>query len=286
MRSRLLALTIALVGAAACSGGESGCVTLVSSPCTGPIDTTGGGGGGGGGGGATVTTGLVDKTIVVDGTTYAYKVFVPANYNESTTSKLAVILFMHGSGEKGSDNVTQLANGLGPIVKANVSTFPEIVVFPQGPAGEGTYQTFVKIAKASLDATMNGYPKADARRVYLTGLSYGGIHLFELAYQNPTTFAAIVPISATVCAACLTPGWSFAQGVQAVTQVLKPIPIWQFQGELDTQVKLTDARAIESSFLSAAAPYKLTVYAGGQHDIWDRAYGDASMWTWLRAKSR
>src|SRR5215203_6295304 len=53
-----------------------------------------------------VATGWVAKTLVDNGTTFKYQVFVPPAYNPSTT-RIPVILFMHGSGEQGTDGVKQ-----------------------------------------------------------------------------------------------------------------------------------------------------------------------------------
>ena len=283
MRSRLLVVSLSL-GAAACSGGtdSAGCIATVTAPCP-PIDTTDTTG-------TTptpVTTGFVVKTVVDAGVTYGFQVFIPANYN-STTSKVPVIVFLHGSGEKGTDNVKQTTVGLGPLVKAQQATFPAIVVFPQNPPIEGSYPIFDRITKTALTQVMTAYTKADPARVYLTGLSYGGFRAYEVAYQNPTTFAAIVPISATLCGPCLSGNNSttFAQGVQLAVGVLKGVPIWQFQGEVDTQVSAVDARAISAAFKAAGAPFTYTEYQGYSHEIWDKVYADAAMWTWLYAQHR
>ena len=193
MRSRRLAVTLVLGGIVACGGdgGSSGCVPTASASCN-----------GGGGGG---TTGFVTKSLTDGGTTYGYQVFIPANYN-TTSGPIPVIVFMHGSVEKGSDNQAQTNVGLGPVVKANASSFPAIVVFPQGPAIEGTVgnEIFDRITVSALDRTLAEYSKADPKRVYLTGISYGGIRGYEVAYRNPTKFAAWVPISASICAPCIS----------------------------------------------------------------------------------
>jgi predicted peptidase len=272
MRSRLLAAVIVFAATAACGGdsGSSGCVTA---PCT--------------NGGGAVTTGFSSKTLSDGGTTYGYQVFVPANYNTSSAT-FPVIVFMHGSGEKGSDNVAQTNVGLGPVVKANLSSFPAIVVFPQGPAIEGSVgnEIFDRITVSALDKTLAEYSKADAKRVYLTGLSYGGIRGYEVAYRNPTKFAAWVPISASICGSCISPGATQAQGFQLAAQGLKTVPIWEFHGQNDTQVSVNDSYAIQSAFQANADPYKLTVLAGQSHTIWDGVYARSDLWTWVYQQAR
>jgi len=236
-----------------------------------------------------VTTGFSKKTLSDGGTTYGYQVFIPANYNTSSAS-FPVIVFMHGSAEKGSDNVAQTNEGLGPVVKANLSSFPAIVVFPQGPAIEGSVgnEIFDRITVTALDKTLAEYSKADVKRVYLTGLSYGGIRGYEVAYRNPTKFAAWVPISASICAPCISGSASTtqAQGFQMAAQGLKTVPIWEFHGQNDTQVSVNDSYAIQSAFTANGDPYKLTVLAGQSHTIWDAVYARADLWAWVYQKSR
>jgi predicted peptidase len=281
MRSRHLAVLLAL-GAAACSGSDSssGCIVSVTNPCTNPIDTTGGG--------TNVATGFQVKTVVDAGVSYGYQVFIPANYN-TTTAKIPVILFLHGSGEKGTDNVNQTNVGLGPLVKALAATFPAIVVFPQGPPGETAASAIMdRIAVAALDQVIAQYPKADPTRLYMTGLSYGGIRGYEIAYQNPTKFAAFVPISASVCGPCLTGSASTTQlqGFQLAAQTLKALPIWQFQGALDPTIKVADTRVLINTFIAAGSSIQYTEYADLGHESWDRAYATTAMWAWLYLQHR
>ncbi|MEO8562548.1 MAG: phospholipase [bacterium] len=266
MRCNWSGAALALV-LAACGGGSEGVLTTQIS------------------GGGEVTTGFVSRTVSDGGATYGFKVFIPANYN--SVSKVPVILFMHGSGEKGSDNVSQTNTGLGPVVKANAS-FPAIVVFPQSPAGETGRQVFVRIAPAALDQVMAEYSKADPTRIYLTGLSYGAIHAFEVAYRRPTTFAAFVPISGDPCGLCITgvASTTQAQGFQVVAPVLKNLPIWQFQGDQDTQVSVVQVRLEVDAFKAVASPILYSEIKGGPHEIWDSVYANPAMWAWLYAQHR
>jgi len=237
-------------------------------------------------GGPTVVKGAFNVRSTVDGgITYPYQVFVPAGYD--ATKKWPVILFMHGSGEKGSDNQAQIKVGLGPVVQAQAATFPAIVVFPQSPADEAGRVVFVRIATAALDATMTEF-NADPARVYLTGLSYGGIHAFEVLYKNPTRFAAFVPISANICAFCIfgSPIPSMSQAAQSVVQKVPTLPVWQFQGSVDPNVPVADARTISTVFKSVDSGYQYTEYAGQGHAIWDQVYATPALFTWLYAQHR
>lgn len=231
------------------------------------------------------TTGFVTKSLVDGGVTYNYKVWVPANYN--SVSKVPVLLALHGSGGKGNDNVSQTTQGVGNVVRANPN-FPAIVVFPQGPAGEGgTRAIFVRISQIALNQTLNEYGKRDLTRVYMTGLSYGGLTTFDIAYANPTLFAAMIPISANLCGGCIFGGTTTdAQGNVLWAAKVKTIPIWQFQGDIDSQVSVVAVRAEVNAFKAGGVPIKYTEIAGGDHAIWDGIYAQQSTWDWLWAQHR
>jgi predicted peptidase len=274
MRNRLLVASLA-VAAVACGGGD-----ITSSTYTGTSTDPGGTNGGG----TVGTTGFIDRSLVDAGVTYNYKVFIPANYNSAAS--VPVILFMHGSGEKGTDNVSQTNTGLGPVVKAQATTFPAIVVFPQSPLPEGTWNIFDRISASALKATMAEFKKSDPKRVYLTALSFGGIHSYEVLYQNPTMFAAFVPISAGICGSCLNPSWTLTDGINAEVSLFKTLPIRQYQGEFDTNVPTAGVRQIVAAFKAAGSPIVYTEYPGQGHAVWDLAYADQVMWTWLWQQHR
>jgi predicted peptidase len=217
--------------------------------------------------------------------TYNYKVWVPANYN--SVSKVPVLLALHGSGGKGNDNVSQTTQGVGVVIRSNPN-FPALVVFPQGPAGEGpTRSTFVRISQTALAQTLNEYGKRDLTRVYITGLSYGAIQSWEIAYKNPNLFAGSLEISGNLCAICMFGTSSTdAQATATVAPVIKTLPVWLFQGDQDTQVPVTSTRILVAALKAVGSPIIYTEIAGGDHALWDGVYARADVWTWLWAQHR
>src|SRR5207302_11066907 len=133
---------------------------------------------------------------------------------------------------------------------------------------------FVSIAELALDLTLAAYKKADLDRVYLTGHSFGGIAGFDIAYFNPTTFAAFLPISANICIACITGSGTTtnAQASALVAAKLKRLPTRQFQGELDTNVPTFQVRQIRDAFVAVNANYTYTELPGFGHYIRDGIY--------------
>ena len=67
----------------------------------------------------------------VDGETAYYQVFIPAGVQATAPTRLPVILFLHGSGERGGDGVKQTHAGLGPHLRRHAADFPALAVFPR-----------------------------------------------------------------------------------------------------------------------------------------------------------
>jgi predicted peptidase len=292
MRPSSLAVVFALISVAACA----------SDPSPGPVDPLVGSGGTGGltgtngqvdsagvgDGATTATTGFVDKSLSMGGGTYKYKVFVPENYN--TAASVPVLLALHGLGDRGSDNLAQTRSGVGVVVRAAPTSFPAIVVFPQGPTGE-TIQSrdvFVDISQLALNLTLAAYKKYDPARVYVTGYSWGGIAAFQIAYFNSSKFAAFLPVAANICNACITGSGTTttAQASALVASRLKTMPVWQFQGEVDTNVPTSEVRQIRDAFVAVNANYTYTELKGLDHGIADGVYARPDVWAWLWAQHR
>lgn len=224
------------------------------------------------------------RSVTVGGAVYAYQVFVPGDYTPSRN--WPVIIALHGSGEKGSDNQKQIGVGLGPVVRAQAANFPAIVVFPQIPAAEGA-PPFDPVVIAQLDATMHEFT-TDASRVYFTGLSLGGIRGYSIVSENPGRFAAFIPISANICVVCVT-GDPNSPKTPVYTQVLTPmagVPTWIFHGSADPNVPVDDARLIDQILTQLKAPVRYTEYAGQGHEIWDQVYASPDVLTWLLAQHK
>ena len=127
-----------------------------------------------------------------------YVLFVPHDYKGDKPHP--VILFLHGSGETGTDGKKQAQVGLGSAIKKQEKTFPFIAIFPQSQ--KRTWKADSEDgqrAMAILDEVMKEY-KTDPQRVYLTGLSMGGVGTWSFAAKYPEKWAAIVPI-------CAPPTW-------------------------------------------------------------------------------
>ena len=151
----------------------------------------------------------MSESFTKDGQSLPYRILYPENFNQK--EKYPLIFVLHGAGERGNDNELQLTHGADLFVKNDArKKFPTIVIFPQCPSD--SYWSNVKIeekegsrnfifrdggdptkAMSLLSALMDEFlqkPYVDKRRIYVGGLSMGGMGTFELLSRKPDLFAA------------------------------------------------------------------------------------------------
>jgi predicted peptidase len=180
-----------------------------------------------------------------------------------------VVLFLHGAGERGDD--LDLVTLHGPPKQARAGQqLPFLMVAPQCPDGSWwNWQTEALIAL--LDEIQAGHP-VDPDRIYLTGLSMGGIGVWELAARYPDRFAALVPI-------CGIGGPWFASR-------LARTPIWAFHNEDDQAVPVSGTTQVVEAIRAAGGEARMTIKPTGGHDSWTAAYDDPQLYAWMLEQHR
>lgn len=196
-----------------------------------------------------------------------YLLHVPAGCRPGARRRWPLVLFLHGAGERGNDLERVKVHGP-PRLAAAGQRLPFLCVAPQCPAGEG-WQTAP--LEALLDRLQDRYPVA-ADRVYVTGLSMGGLGTWALLAACPQRFAAAAPI----CAPRL---W-------LPPERLRRLPIWCFHGALDPVVPCDDSIRMVQRLREAGCPVRFTVYPDAGHDAWTATYADAAFWEWLLGQRR
>jgi predicted peptidase len=230
-------------------------------------------------------TGFLDRSVSIDGSAHRYQVYVPATYRSSVA--WPVILFLHGSGESGTDGVAPTKVGLATALRRYPERYPAIVVFPQTPSDKSGHAVTERIALAALDQALGEF-NTDAKRVYLTGLSMGGSGTWFLAYRHPERFAALVPVCGWVrfdgeSASIVPPGES---PFEALANRVRRLPVWIYHGESDTVVPVSESRNAFAALKAAGADVRYTEIAGGNHNAWDAAYQSEDLPAWLFRQSR
>jgi|GEM_PF-4440316 len=125
-----------------------------------------------------------DRVVTVGSTEYHFRVFTPKGWSKK--KKTPVILFLHGAGERGDDNLAQTKVGIGSAILRQRDTFPFVVVLPQCPRNHWWSEPDMQAqALKALDKTMSEF-NCDPARTYLTGLSMGGYGHGQLRSTTPT----------------------------------------------------------------------------------------------------
>lgn len=217
--------------------------------------------------------------------TLNYRLLLPENFEED--KNYPVVLFLHGAGERGSDNESQLAWGVKNFAEEEFrSEHPAIVIAPQVPEDEywanlnwreegvslsEEPRKPLALAYELLQQVVDEYP-SDPNRIYITGLSMGGFGTWDLIARHPDTFAAAMP----VCG-----GGDLEQAQSLVDK-----PIWNFHGGKDDVVPPELSREMISAIREAGGTPGYTEYPDVGHDSWIPAYGDRYALEWLFSQSR
>ncbi len=222
-----------------------------------------------------------------------YRILFPGHFDP--LKKYPLVFILHGSGERGSDNNAQLTNGASLFLEEkNRVAFPAIVVFPQcskdgfwsnvhitNEANGKELHTFQIAGEHTRDMgllfdAVNDFltkPYVDKNRVYIGGLSMGGMGVFELLRRKPDTFAAAF----SIC------GGDNTVNAKAYA---KKVPLWIFHGENDTIVPAEHSEAMVSAIRALGGEPKFTLYKNVGHNSWDNAFAEPDLLPWLFSHSK
>ncbi len=222
------------------------------------------------------------------GTSLPYRLYVPANYDE--TKSYPLVLAFHGAGECGTDNTHIFRGGSilqRLLVKTTPTDYPCIILAPQCKDtnskwvstdwGPGLYDhtkiktsPYMAAAEELLDKVISEY-SVDTARLYVTGISMGGYATWDIISRNPDKFAAAIPVCGGIDP-------SYMEG-------LKEMPIWTFHCNGDTIV--SSAGTKKAAELLADNPnFKYTEYNSTNHDAWSQAYAENDLLEWLFAQKK
>lgn len=215
--------------------------------------------------------------FIQNGDTLNYRMLFP---DADTLRKYPLVIFLHGSGERGSDNEAQLKWGVQNFATdKNMVEHPAIVIAPQCPLNQSwsnftrpdmklqstpskPMQLVIELIK-QLETKM----PIDTNRIYITGLSMGGYGTFDAIERYTNLFAAAVP----VCGG----------GDVSLAPTIAHLPIWMFHGSEDPAVKTIYSVDMNAALMKAGAHPGLTIYPETGHFSWLAAYSDEHMMNWL-----
>lgn len=242
---------------------------------------------------STSTEGFLDRSVAVNGRFYHYRVWLPPHYTK--IRHWPVILFLHGSGERGDDNLSQLTVGLPLVLSGEPDRYPAVVVLPQCAADQEWYGVMEQQALAALDSSIDEF-HGDRARVYLTGISLGGSGVWYFA-RHPQRWGALVPIAGEVVRQSDDP-FPRRPPPDLMKMLLSPdpfaalardigkVPVWVFHADDDGEVPVEQSRRMVAALKAAGGNVRYSEYHGVGHDSWDRAYQDPQLALWLMQQKK
>lgn len=262
---------------------------------------------------------LRERNGTLDNFIMNYRLLFPANYSSTYTQGYPLIVMMHGAGERGNcwDNICfwdtrawrpltnyppapttsnhQLLNndynllhgGSVHLQARNLAgsrlphdptmpsrAFPGFVLFAQNLNGWdiGSVQDAIRIVRL-----VSKKYNVDPNRIYVHGLSNGGIGTYEVIKRAPWLFAAALPMSSPTDAGV---------GASAVRPAVSHIPLWIFQGGLDTAPTPGRTQGYVKTFRDAGAIVRYTQYDNLGHGVWNAAYAEPDFFSWMLSKNK
>lgn len=234
------------------------------------------------------TSRFLERGISIGDQVYRYRVWLPPHYTK--LRRWPVILYLHGSGERGDDNNLQLSVGLAPALERFGDRYKAVVVFPQCRIDREWYGDMETQALAALEKTIGEF-RGDRHRIYVTGISMGGTGAWFLA-RRQQRFAAVVPVCGEIVRQpddpfpyALPPDLTRIIGARdpylALAETIGRTPIWAFHGANDDVIPPTESRNMVDALQHARGDVRYTEYADVGHECWDLVYADPTMIQWL-----
>ncbi len=202
-----------------------------------------------------------------------------------------LVLFMHGAGERGTDNCLPLRAAIDTFVKCNPETKEAVFIVPQcprqtgkngeeegfwvlSPWGLGNFDSsrveeswelanVFEILKKNIKEL-----EVDTDRIYVMGLSMGGFATWDLISRHGEYFAAAMPIC--------------GGADPALAEKIKDIPIRTFHGAEDDIVPPSGTREMAEALRAAgAADFDYVEFPGVNHWSWDPACAYPGIGKWM-----
>ncbi|KAB2655236.1 MAG: phospholipase [Verrucomicrobia bacterium] len=213
-----------------------------------------------------------EKKTAVD---LPYLLQLPKAYQSDSARRWPLVVFLHGSGQRGDDLAGVTLFGPPKLAKEG-RDFPFVILSPQCARNQHWQNDVLLGLIDRVVASRN----IDTNRIYLTGLSMGGYGTWYLGMKHPGRFAALSP----VCGGGRVLDVVLADDREAE---LKKMPVWAFHGAKDTLIPPSETEQMVGALRRIGnTSVKHTVYRGVGHESWLLAYDDPEFYEWLLAQTR
>ncbi|MFN8273431.1 MAG: prolyl oligopeptidase family serine peptidase [Flavobacteriaceae bacterium] len=183
---------------------------------------------------------------------------------QDKTKGLPLLVFLHGSGERGG--ALDIVKSHSPFTYKSLISEPAILLAPHCPENQKwDTQAVYKLIQFIVEKY-----KVDATRIYLTGLSMGGLGVWKLTFEHPELFAAVAPV-------CAPTDYFMEDEFPRIQN----IPIHIYHGALDDVVPPSYAINIYNRLKKVNPNAQLTIFPNDNHNAWDSTYSNPEFYQWL-----
>ncbi|WP_373781390.1 prolyl oligopeptidase family serine peptidase [Kaistella sp.] len=191
------------------------------------------------------------------------------DYPENAKGKVPLMVFLHGSGERG-DNL-EMVKAHSPFTYKNLFPEPVAILAPQCPKDvwwdtEAVYYLIKEIQQKY---------QIDDSRIMLTGLSMGGWGTLKLAMEHPELFSAVVAVCAPV-----------DRLMKVRVSQYKDLPMKLFHGGNDDIVSPMNSIEIYQEIKKVNKNVELTIFPDDNHNSWDSTYSNPKLYEWMLAQKK
>jgi len=191
------------------------------------------------------------------------------DYPENAKGKVPLLVFLHGSGERGTN--LEMVKAHSPFTYKNLMKEPVAILAPQCPENvwwdtETVYQLIKEIQQKY---------NIDESRIVLTGLSMGGWGSLKLAMEHPELFSAVAAVCAPV---------DILMKVRA--SQYKDLPMKIFHGGNDDVVSPLNSIEFYQEIKKVNKNIELTIFPDDNHNSWDSTYSNPKLYEWMFAQRK
>jgi len=219
-----------------------------------------------------------------NGAVLPYRLLKPNGYGTSKKPH-SLLVFLHGAGERGTNNTAQLRHGK-KFMQTAAKEYGSFVLAPQCPNGKRWSEVYWFATDHAISDTpaepmrqvleliarLQKEFRIDPDRLYVMGLSMGGFGTWDVVQRHPKVFAAAVPIC--------------GGGDESKAGRIAKLPTWVFHGAKDGAVKVERSRDMVKAIRAAGGNPKYTEFADAGHNAWTPAFSQPELLKWLFAQKR
>jgi predicted peptidase len=201
-----------------------------------------------------------------------YRVLVPQHYD--STKSYPLLVFLHGVGERGTDNQKQLNIGGSRFLADSIrDNYPAFIIYPQCPPDKFWSDDEVSRTVRDLVDMMQRLYAINRQRTSIAGFSMGAYGTFDMVARYPGVFDAAVAIA--------------GDGNKKKAPTMTGSRWRIFAGKLDTVVPSLESQKMAEALRSQGASVSFTLFTEGDHgSLWAHALSEPDFFRWLFTDSK